>query len=55
MDRGKVFVKEDRFDAAISDFNRAIERNGNLTWAIRERGLTYKRMGDKEKARSILS
>jgi clan AA aspartic protease (TIGR02281 family) len=52
VDRGKVFAKEDRFDAAISDFNRAIERNGNLTWAIRERGLTYKRMGDKEKARS---
>ena len=54
VDRGKVFAKENRFDAAISDFNRAIERNGNLTWAIRERGLTYKRMGDKEKARSDL-
>jgi lipoprotein NlpI len=39
VDRGKVFAKEDRFDAAISDFNRAIERNGTLTWAIRERGL----------------
>ena len=55
VDRGKVFAKEDRFDAAISDFNRAIERNGNLTWAIRERGLTYKRMGDKEKARDVVS
>ena len=54
VDRGKVLAKEDRFDAAISDFDRAIERNGNLTWAIRERGLTYKRMGDKEKARSDL-
>jgi len=31
VDRGKVSAKEDRFDAAISDFNRAIERNRNLT------------------------
>ena len=52
VDRGKVFAKEN--DAAISDFNRAIERNGNLTWAIRERGLTYKRMGDNQRARSDL-
>jgi predicted aspartyl protease len=54
VDRGKVLAREGRFDAAISDFDRAIELSGNLTWAIRERGLTYKRMGDKDKARSDL-
>jgi clan AA aspartic protease (TIGR02281 family) len=52
--RGKVLAKEGRFDDAISDFNRAIERNANLMWAVRERGLTYKRRGDREKARSDL-
>ena len=54
VDRGKVLAKEGRFDDAISDFNRAIKRNGDLTFAVRERGLTYKRMGDSERARSDL-
>ena len=55
VDPGKVSAKKDRFDAAISDFNRAIERNGNLTWAIRERGLTYKRMEIRKRRVPILS
>jgi tetratricopeptide (TPR) repeat protein len=50
-----VLRKAGRFDAAISDFDRALELNPNFTGANRKRGMTHKLIGDQEKARAHLS
>ena len=37
-------------EKALIDFDRAIELDGNYTWAIASRGETYRRMGEYDKA-----
>ena len=45
IDRGKVLRTQSKFDQAISDFTHALDLDKKWTAAYRERGLTYKQMG----------
>jgi len=40
----------EQYEAALNDFNRAIELNPNLAWALAERGETYRLMKQYEAA-----
>jgi tetratricopeptide (TPR) repeat protein len=43
---------QSRFDDAISDFNRALERNPELAWAYFNRGLAWVIRGDETRAQA---
>ena len=54
IDRGKIFRTESKFDQAISDFSHALDLDKKWTAAYRERGLTYKLMGQSQPGRRRL-
>ena len=48
--RGKIFRTESKFDLAIADFSHALDLDKMGIAAYRERGLTYKLMGQSQQA-----
>lgn len=48
--RGKAFVEQRDYDAALENFNRAIELNPNLADAYNWRGFTYAGLGNQQQA-----
>ena len=50
IDRGKILRTQSKFDQAISDFSHALDLDKKWTAAYRERGLTYKLMGQSQPA-----
>ena len=48
--RGYCFRFQDRFDKALIDYNRSIELNQDLAWAIAGRGETYRLLGRSDEA-----
>jgi predicted Zn-dependent protease len=52
--RGDVYYLENRYDQALADYNRAIERNGNYFYYFLQRGLTRKKLNRASEARADL-
>ena len=50
IDLGKILRTQSKFDQAISDFSHALDLDKKWTAAYRERGLTYKIMGQSRQA-----
>ena len=50
IDRGKILRTQSKFDEAIADFSHALDLDQKWTAAYRERGLTYKLMGQSQPA-----
>ncbi len=48
--RGAEYLKTDRYDDAIGDFNRSIALNSQLPTAYSDRGIAYRKKGNYEKA-----
>jgi tetratricopeptide (TPR) repeat protein len=48
--RGDVHYKENRYDEALADYDRAIELNSNYFYYYLQRGLTRKKMNQEEEA-----
>jgi tetratricopeptide (TPR) repeat protein len=50
IDRGKILRSQSKFQQGISDFSNALDLDKKWTAAYRERGLTYKLMGQPQQA-----
>jgi len=48
--RGDIHYKENRYDEALSDYNRAIELNSNYFYYYLQRGLTKKKLNQTQEA-----
>jgi len=48
--RGWAYLQMSKYDEALADFNRAIELDDKLDWAIANRGLTYRLMDKYDEA-----
>lgn len=52
MTRGEVYLMLKRYNAALADFNRAIELEPNNDWCLYVRALAYQTLKQPKKARS---
>ena len=50
--RGNIYRNLERYDEAMADIERAIELNSDYYWAYYSRGLLYKELGKRKKAKS---
>src|SRR5262245_5552137 len=48
--RGALYLKRERVDEAIADFDRALALNPRLATAYGDRGIAYRKKGDYERA-----
>jgi tetratricopeptide (TPR) repeat protein len=53
--RGAEYLKTQRYDEAITDFDKAIELDGKLATAYSDRGIAWRRKGDNARAISDYS